>query len=340
MLEHLHSALRRHLSWKRTTTAPASTLLPDGGGWWHHEATAMGTSITLDVWADDKGHAAHAAAAVMRVMTRIDETMSPHRPDSELSAINRQAAHMPVPVSEEMFILLRRALKFSALTDGAFDITYAAAGRLYDFRAGVSPDPRALAAALPGIGWRHVQLDESAQTVRFDHPATRIDLGGFAKGHAVDQAASWLQRLGIEHAYLSAGGDSRVIGDRRGRPWTLGVRDPRAEGELVAVLPLEDVSISTSGDYERCFMRGGERVHHLIDPATGRPAQGARSVTVLAPDGLTAEALSKTLFVRGPADGLAVLARFPGVDAVIVDAQGRLQCTAGLLLQDPVAAQR
>jgi thiamine biosynthesis lipoprotein len=333
MLEHLHSALKRHLP----RQLPLQLSLSGGarrgaaGGWWRHEAAIMGTSITVDLWAEDKGLAAHAAAAVMRVMRRIDEAMSPHKAGSELSRINRDAARAPVLVSDEMFCLLRRALEFSALTEGAFDITYAGAGRLYDFRAGVAPDEAALAAALPGIGWRHVELDEVTQCVRFAHPATRIDLGGFAKGHAVDQAASWLRRLGIAHAYVSAGGDSRVIGDRRGRPWTLGIRDPRAAGKLVAVLPLEDVSVSTSGDYERCFMREGERVHHLLDPATGRPARGASSVTVLAPDGLTAEALSKAVFVRGTAWGLALIERVAGADAVVVDTQGRLHRTSGLL---------
>lgn len=309
-----------------------------GALWWQHRSSAMGTAISLELWAEGKALAAQAVAAVTRVMHHVDETMSPHKADSALSRINRDAARHAVPLSDEMFALLQRAQHFSALTDGAFDITYAAAGQLYDYRAGIAPDDDALAAALPGIGWRHLELDARERTVRFTHPATRIDLGGFAKGHAVDVAARELQRIGIAHAYLSAGGDSRVIGDRRGRPWSLGIRDPRAEGALVAVLPLEDVSVSTSGDYERCFLRDGERVHHLIDPATGRPACGARSVTVLAADGLTAEALSKTVFVLGPERGLALVERVPGADAVVVDAQGRLRGTSGLLAGEAPAA--
>ena len=229
-----------------------------------------------------------------------------------------------------MFTVLSRALRFSALTKGAFDITFASAGRLYDFRAGVAPNDVALREVLPGIGWRHVVLDELDRSVRFTHRATRLDLGGFAKGHAVDQAAAWLKRLGIEHAYLSAGGDSRVIGDRRGRPWSLGIRDPRVENELVAVLPLEDISVSTSGDYERCFMRNGQRIHHLIDPRTGQPARGAASVTVLASDGTTAEAMSKMLFVMGAERGFELLSRTPGVDAVVVSTDGELHATPGL----------
>jgi thiamine biosynthesis lipoprotein len=338
MFQSLQAALRRHLprQFMRTLgfddTLPAGPSASGAGCWWHHDDVAMGTSISLDLWAEDRDHAAQAATAVMRVMNRIDQTMSPHRTDSELSRLNREAARAPVVVSEELFTVLQRALRLSAFTDGAFDITYAAAGHLYDFRAGVMPDEQALRAALPGIGWRHLALDEGQRSVRFTHPDTRIDLGGFAKGHAVDQAAAWLQRLGVEHAYLSAGGDSRVIGDRRGRPWSLGIRDPRAAHEIIAVLPLEDIAVSTSGDYERCFVRDGQRIHHLIDPRTGRPADAAASVTVLAEDGVTAEALSKLLFVRGADEGFERIAQLPGVDAMVVTADGSWRATPGLSL--------
>ncbi|MBL8330417.1 MAG: FAD:protein FMN transferase [Rubrivivax sp.] len=331
-LQSLRTALRRHLPHRGPPPGLHRIEPVEDAGWYRDEAAIMGTAITAELWADSQEQGAEALAAVMGEMRRIDEAMSPHKSGSELSRINREAFHRWVPVSGEMFGLLDRALQFSALTEGAFDISFAAVGRLYDYRAGTAPDEAALAAALPGVGWRHLELDALMHAVRFHHPATCIDLGGFAKGHAVDRAATELKRLGIGHAFVSAGGDSRVIGDRRGRPWQLGVRDPRREGQLVAVLPLEEVSVSTSGDYERCFERDGERVHHLLDPATGRPAQGARSVTVLAPDGLTAEALSKTAFVRGPQAGLALIERVPGVDAVIVDAQGVLHRSSGLLL--------
>ncbi|MFO1295891.1 MAG: FAD:protein FMN transferase [Rubrivivax sp.] len=198
------------------------------------------------------------------------------------------------------------------------------------------PDDAALAAARAAVGWQHLHVDAVSRSVRFGKPGMRIDLGGFAKGHAVDNAIALLQRLGIRHAYVAAGGDSRVLGDRRGRPWSVAIRDPQRPGEIVAVLPLEDTAISTSGDYERFFDErgaGGEvvRHHHLIDPATGRSPRGVRSVTILAPDGLTAEALSKAAFVLGPARGLELLETIEGVDAVIIDAQGRLHATRGLV---------
>jgi thiamine biosynthesis lipoprotein len=251
--------------------------------------------------------------------------------DSELSRINRDASDGRVPVSAEMAMLLDRANRFSVLSDGAFDITYAAVGHLYDYRRGVRPTDTELAHARDAVGWRHLIVDVAARTVRFGRPGMRIDLGGFAKGHAVDNATAILRDLGIAHANVSAGGDSRVIGDRRGRPWTIGVRDPRRPGEMIAVLPLEDVSISTSGDYERYFDEAGVRHHHLIDPSTGRSPSGVHSVTVLAEDGLTTEAMSKTVFVLGVEKGLRLVESMPGIDAIVVAANGALHYSSGLL---------
>jgi len=311
-------------------------------GWLVREESIMGTAIRVELWAADRRSGQACAAAVMDEMHRIDRTMSPHKPGSELCRINREAAQRPVPLSDEMFKLIERALHFSRLSEGAFDITYAAVGQLYDYRQRVRPDARALAAARACVGWQGLELDPGARTLRFGRDGMRIDLGGFAKGHAVDNAAALLARRGIRHAYISAGGDSRVLGDRRGRPWSVAIRDPRRVGELVAVLPLEDVSISTSGDYERYFddqVDGvSERVHHLIDPATGRSPGGVHSVTVLAADGLTSEALSKAVFVMGVARGLALINGLSGVDAVVVDAQGQLHASAGLLQGQPTPA--
>ncbi len=304
--------------------------------WFNREEAIMGTAITVELWADDdlSGHA--AIDAVMAEMHRIDRAMSPHKADSELSRINRQAATEPVRLSPEMFALLERALAFSGLSGGAFDISYASVGHLYDYRAGIAPGTAALAQARTAIGWRGLRLDRAARTLAFAHPGMRIDLGGFAKGHAVDNAVAILAELGIAHAFVSAGGDSRVIGDRRGRPWTIGVRHPRDAKALVALLPLVDTAVSTSGDYERYFEAGGVRHHHIIDPSTGRSPMAIHSVTILASDGLTAEALSKSLFVLGVERGMALIESQPAVDAIVVDARGQLHYSTGL--QDPSGA--
>ena len=320
--------------------APGLLARAADAGWIKREEAIMGTAVVVELWSDDADAGNAAIDSVMAEMHRIDRAMSPHKAESELSLINGDAGAGPVPLSDEMTSLLARAESFARLSGGAFDITYAAVGRLYDYRARVRPSEAALARAREAVGWRELILDRKSRTVRFARPGMRIDLGGFAKGYAVDNAARVLRARGIDHAIVSAGGDSRVIGDRRGRPWTIGIRDPRrGGGEMVAVLPLVDVSISTSGDYERFFDEGGERFHHLIDPATGRSPRGVHSVTVLAEDGLTCEALSKAVFVLGADKGLALIASQPGVDAVVVDANGTLHYSAGLLPATPPVRQ-
>jgi len=315
-------------------TQPHARMPAPAPGWLQRDDVAMGTAISVALWADGAAQGEAAAQAVMAEMHRVDRAFSPHREDSELSRINRHAATAgagALALSEEACGLIARALALSELTEGAFDITYAAVGRLYDYRRGLQPDAAALARARACVGWRGLELDRRAGRLRFARPGMCIDLGGFAKGHAVDRAAALLAAHGIRHAWVSAGGDSRVLGDRRGRPWGVAVRDPRRPGAIVAVLPLQDASVSTSGDYERCFINAqGQRVHHLIDPASGRSANGLRSATVVGPDGLVCEALSKALFVRGVREGLALLARVPGADAVLVCDQGRLHASPGL----------
>jgi FAD:protein FMN transferase len=302
----------------------------DRGHWLTRDEAIMGTAIRVELWCEDVRHGDAAIADVMAEMHRIDRTMSPHKPDSELSRINALAQREPVPLSNEMFLLLVQAHRFSQVTHGAFDITYASAGALYDYREGVAPDAAALARARDAIGWRGLELDARTRSVSFAREGMRIDLGGFAKGHAVDNAAAILARHGIHHAHVAAGGDSRVIGDKRGRPWTIGVRDPRNADALVALLPLVDTAISTSGDYERFFERDGVRHHHIVDPATGASPHGVRSATVLAADGLTCEAMSKAIFVLGAERGIELAETMDGVDAIVVDAAGHLHTSSGM----------
>jgi thiamine biosynthesis lipoprotein len=331
MLSPTFSPMQRHFDFARRTERASA-------GWVLREEAVMGTAIRVELWADDRRTGEAAAAAVMDEMHRIDRAMSPHKPASELCRINREAARGPVVLSEEMCTLVQRALAFSQLTQGAFDISYAAVGQHYDYRNRVRPGAEQLAQAQACVGWQGLELDPAGRTLRFAKDGMRIDLGGFAKGHAVDRAVELLARRGVRHAWVSAGGDSRVLGDRRGRPWSVAIRDPRRAGEVVAVLPLEDVSISTSGDYERYFDDGDERVHHLIDPATGQSPRSLRSVTILSGDGLTSEALSKAVFVLGVQRGLALVENMPGTDAVLVDAEGRLHASSGLLHGLPAGA--
>lgn len=315
----------------RLLLLPVMFCAPTAGAeWYSREEAIMGTAIRVELWHEDAVTARAAMAAVMDEMRRIDRLMSPYKPDSELSRINREAARRPLVISQEMFDLIQRSIEFSKLSDGAFDITFSSVGYLYDYRAGTRPTDEQIARALPGINYRHLRLNRAKRTLHFARDGVRIDLGGIAKGYAVDNGIALLNARGVKHALVTAGGDSRVIGDRRGRPWQIGIRDPRRPGEVVAVLPLTDIAISTSGDYERYFDADGVRHHHIINPKTGKSATGVHSVTILAPDSITAEGLTKSVFIKGPQEGMRLVDRVPGVDAIIIDAEGQLLYSSGL----------
>jgi thiamine biosynthesis lipoprotein len=298
--------------------------------WLTGEEAIMGTAIRVELWVDDEATGEAAIAAVMAEMHRIDRAMSPYKPESELSRINREAAERPVPISQEMFDILSRSIEFSKISGGAFDITFSSVGYLYDYRRHIKPTDKDIEQALPGIDYRHIQLDAQKRTVRFARPGVRIDLGGIGKGHAVDNGIALLKKRGITQAIVTAGGDSRVLGDRGGRPWMVGIRDPRRKDNMVAVIPLINSAISTSGDYERYFEADGERYHHILNPKTGRSATGVHSVSVIGPDATTTDGLTKPVFILGPEKGLRLIESIPGIDAVIIDADGKMFYSSGL----------
>jgi thiamine biosynthesis lipoprotein len=311
--------------------------LPASAEWYSREEAIMGTSVRVELWSDDADTARAAMSAVMDEMRRIDETMSPYKPDSELSRINREAAQKPVPISQEMFDLIVHSIEFSKLSDGAFDITFSSVGYMYNYREHVKPTDAQIAKALPGISYRHLQLDPKARTIHYDRAGVRIDLGGIAKGYAVDNSIAILKARGITNAIVTAGGDSRLLGDKRGRPWNVGIRDPRQRGAVAVVLPLADTAISTSGDYERFFEEDGVRYHHIINPKTGKSAKGVRSVTVIAANGLTTEGLTKSVFVKGAKEGMRFIeylrmhvAAMKDVEAIVIDDKGQMLYSPGL----------
>jgi thiamine biosynthesis lipoprotein len=298
--------------------------------WYRREEAIMGTRIYVELWADAAPAGESAVAAVIQSMHDVDEMMSTYKPASQLSRVNDRAAQEPVKVDRELFEVIRNALEFSRLTHGAFDVTYASVGYLYDFRAHQRPTEAQIEKALPGINWRNVRLDPVALTVKFDHAGMRIDLGGIAKGYAVDRAIGLLQARGIAHAVVTAGGDSRIIGDRFGRPWIVGIRHPDDPKRVITRIPLVDTAMSTSGDYERYFDENGVRYHHIIDPKTGHSASKVRSATILAPTAMQTDGLSKTAFVLGAEEALKIIEAIPGVDAIFVTPQGKVLYTKGL----------
>jgi FAD:protein FMN transferase len=303
-------------------------------GWQRLEEPLMGTEVSVELWHEDQAEGLAAARAVMAEYHRINELMSTYREDSEISRLNREAGQGYCTVGRELFDLVARSLELGRISEGCFDITYDSVGFLYDLRAGVVPAEGAVRDKLPLVNYRAVEMDAQRCAIRYGQAGMRINLGGIAKGYAVERGAAILRQRGVRHALLNAGGDSRVVGDRRGQPWMVGVRDPRGERSdeaVIARLPLVDEAISTAGDYERYFERDGVRYHHILNPATGWPSSGVRSVTVIGPDGTLTDGLDTAIFVMGVEKGMRLIASLPGYEAVIVDDQGRLYYSDGLL---------
>jgi thiamine biosynthesis lipoprotein len=306
--------------------------MPVRAEWVSVSGSAMTTHIQMEYWTDDPAVAGKAGDAVLALFRQIDHQMSRYREDSELSGVNRLAANEPVKITESLFEVLQQAILVSELSNGAFDISFGSVGYLYDFRAERQPSAEELATGLATVNYRSIVLDPEAKTVRFLRQGVRLDLGGIAKGYAVDRGIEILKSFGIRHARLSAGGDMRLLGDKRGKPWIVGVRDPRSENRNALVMPLSDVAVSTSGDYERFFFDdAGERVHHILSPATGKPAKGIQSVTILGSDALTTDGLSTAVFVLGAAEGLALINSLDGIDAVIIDGKRQVHYSDGLM---------
>jgi thiamine biosynthesis lipoprotein len=267
---------------------------------------------------------------VMEDYRRIDREMSTYKPDSEISAVNARAAEGPMRIGAELYSMIERSLELSVASHGAFDITYDSVGYLYDFRAHKRPTDSEIDQHLGAVDYRHVVLDSQARTVRFTVPGVRINLGGIAKGYTVEHAAELLRKQGVRHALLNAGGDTRVIGDRRGQPWIVGIRHPRQADEVVTRMPIVDEAISTAGDYERFFEENGKRYHHVINPSTGRPTEGILTVTVIGPDGTLTDGLDTAIFVLGVEEGLEMIKSYPDYETIIVDAAGKVFYSEGL----------
>jgi len=290
----------------------------------------MGTEVIIKVFGDDRSEMERAVQEAFEEISRLERMMSNFIPTSELSRINQQAGKAPVPVSRELFSVIRQSLMFSDITEGTFDISFASVGKLWDFRAGIMPTPEAVKKQLPFVNYRKIQLNEKNSSVFLPYPEMEIGLGGIGKGYAVDRAMDVLTKHGIHDAIIMAGGDMMVKGKKGKDLWRVGLRDPDNKDKILAVLPLQDRAVSTSGDYERFFIKDGVRYHHIIDTRTGYPARLCRSVTLLAKDATTTDGLTKGVFIMGPERGMALVERLEGVEAIIVDAQGKIHLSSGL----------
>jgi len=276
----------------------------------------MGTSVAVEVFADDGGPAIDEAFAAM---AEVDRLMSNYRDDSELSLINRTAASRPVPATDPMFSVLSAAQAVSAGSGGAFDVTVGPLVRLWGFhdKRPHLPTSAELTAVRPLVDYRNLVLDREQRTVRFARPGMEVDLGGIAKGFAVEIAAGVLRRHGLD-GLIDAGGNQYLLGAPPGkRLWSIGVKDPDDPRRVLGAIDTEETSVSTSADYANFLTENGRRYGHILDPHTLAPSDRALSVTILSRDGTLADALSKAAFVLGPKAGLALAESFAGTSALI-----------------------
>ena len=291
---------------------------------------AMSTRVDVVAPAD---HVQRVALITSRVFTEVKAQMSEWRPGSPLSAVNQAAGREPVEIPLAVRAVVRRGLELGRITGGAFDVTWAALWGLWDFRAATPkvPDAAEIRRRAALVDFREVRLDEAAGTVALPRAGMKLGLGGIAKGHALEVAAGRLSKAGLSSFAISAGGQIVVAGGRGGRPWRVGIRDPRGPAsEQFATIEIVAGSVSTSGDYERFFVRDGVRYHHILDPRTGWPSRGVRSAPVVADDATLAAALSTALMVLGVHNGLPLAERLAGVDAVMVADGGKVHVTTGL----------
>lgn len=298
--------------------------------WQKEEFSTMGTNIVVEVFHHDAQVRDQAMLKVKAEMERVNQSMSTYIDSSELSQLNQTAYGQKVKVSQELFELLELCHKISELTDGAFDITYASVGYLYNFREKLAPNNQQIQQKLSAINYQFVELDPIHNTVKFLHKDVKVDLGGIAKGHAVDNSIEILRALGIKHALVTAGGDTRLLGDRLGKPWIVGIRDPRDKDKQAVVLPLTDSALSTSGDYERYFEKDGTRYHHIISPSTGKSSYGVQSVSILGEQSVYTDALSTAIFVLGLEKGLGLINSLDNFEAIVMDDKRKLHFSTGL----------
>jgi thiamine biosynthesis lipoprotein len=297
----------------------------------------MGTSVEIAVSQTQAVKAEEGMEAAFREVQRIDFLMSHYREDSEISRVNRDAGKKETKVSPEMLRMIERAIEFSSLSEGAFDITIGPVFRLWNFREGKFPEEKKLRENLKKVGYRQIKIDRTRSSIFLQEEGMEIDLGAIAKGYAVDSASAVLKEKGIENFLVNAGGDLKVSGSKeKGVPWIVGIQHPRLPSQMVAKLSPRQAGVATSGDYKKFFIERGERYHHLLNPSTGTPARECQSVTVMAPSAMAADALATAVFVLGPKKGLALVKRMNDVHAIIVDRGGSVLVSphwpAGVLL--------
>lgn len=317
------------------TTPPASAtnLLKR-----ERKLAVMGTELAITALHADADLLDRALDAAVLEIRRVEDLMTDWRA-SPLTTLNQVEGNGPFEMPAELASLIDRGLAVAELSGGAFDPTFRTFGKLWDFKAVPPklPQQAAIDRALARCGWQKVEVDLA--TAKITRPeGMEIGLGGIAKGYGVDRAMAVLMEFGIEHAVVNAGGDLKALGRNFDDLWSIAIRHPRDREQVIALLPISNTCVVTSGDYERFFEYQGKRYHHILDPRTGYPAEGCMSATVVSPDAAIADALATAVCVLGVEKGFALIESLPRIDALAVDMDGKVHATSGLLKALPEAA--
>lgn len=292
----------------------------------------MGTLVTVTAVASDKSVGDRAVQEAFNEIKRLEQLLSTWRPDSELSRVNAEAGRQPVQVSRETADLVVRSLEIAQLTQGGFNIALGPAIEAWSVTEEQRiPGEREFQRLKPFIDWTRIQVDTEARTIYLPQRGMRIDIGGIGKGYAADRAVAEMKRVGATGGVVAVSGDIKTFGVLpSGQGFPVGIKHPRQEHALIAIIDLHDEAVSTAGDYERFFERDGVRYHHILDGETLQPARGCQSVTVIAKEGTVADGLDTGIFVLGPEKGMALIERLPDVEAIIIDAHGTMMVSSGL----------
>ena len=293
----------------------------------------MGSLVELTAWTTDEPAANDAFEHAFREFDRLDALLSVWKDGSDVLRMNAAAGKAPVKVSGDTIEVLAIAHDVSAWTNGKFDITFGALADIWKFdhdQDNTVPTRAQIDARLPLVDFEQVMIDRAAGTAFIRKPGMRVHLGGIGKGYAVDRAVALLKERGLHDFMIQFGGDLYVAGTNGGKPWTLAIADPRGNHNPFATIEMSDGTFSTSGDYERTFMKDGVRYHHIIDPDRGEPARLCRSVTLVTNRAVIADAVAKGVFILGPTDGMALIEKLPDVEGVIVGANNQVLVSSGL----------
>lgn len=270
---------------------------------------------------------------------RIERLFTTFNEASQVNAINKNAGSQPVKVDREVIELIQRSLKISEITQGAFDITYGGIDKsLWNFDTTMTslPDPQTAQAAVRLINYKNVLIDEKASTVFLKYKGMRIGFGGIGKGYAADRAKKLLQSKGVESGIVNAAGDLTTWGNRPdGQPWTIGIADPNQVRKALSTLQISNMAVATSGNYEKFAIIDGRKYSHTIDPTTGLPVSGIKSVTIICPSAELADAMATPVMVMGIRVGLDLINQLNMVGCIIIDDQDRMYCSDNIKISKP-----